>query len=139
MPLKQTQILSAAPGVHVDGNGLYLNVSRKGAKSWIFRYQLNSRRREMGLGSLAALPAPEARAKVAQLKLMVAKGVDPLAEREAERRAAEEEQRMSEAACERLQRTFRAAAERHSANFGLEILASEGVTWPPRGSRGPAR
>jgi len=40
MPLKQTQILSAAPGVHVDGNGLYLSVSRKGAKSWIFRYGL---------------------------------------------------------------------------------------------------
>ncbi|WP_371863224.1 Arm DNA-binding domain-containing protein [Novosphingobium sediminis] len=50
IPLKNTQILSAAPGMHGDGNGLYLNVTRKGAKSWIFRYQLNGKRCEVGLG-----------------------------------------------------------------------------------------
>jgi hypothetical protein len=38
--------------MHVDGNGLYLSVTPKGAKSGIFRYQLHGKRREMGLGSL---------------------------------------------------------------------------------------
>ena len=38
MTLKNTQILSAAPGVHVGGNGFYLNVTANSAKSWIFRY-----------------------------------------------------------------------------------------------------
>lgn len=36
----------------------------------------------MGLGSLVGLSAPQARAKVAQLKLQVANGIDRLAERE---------------------------------------------------------
>jgi len=38
MTLKNTQIRSAAPGMHVDGNGFYLNVTANSAKSWIFRY-----------------------------------------------------------------------------------------------------
>jgi hypothetical protein len=42
--------------MHADGNGLYLAVTGKGAKSWIFRYQLGGKRREMGLGPVMALP-----------------------------------------------------------------------------------
>lgn len=102
--------------MHVDGNGLYLCVSRSGAKSWIFRYQLNKRRREMGLGSLTTLSAPEARAMAAQLKLQVANGVDPLAERAAAREVEEQERRLAAAQHDRLQRTFRVAAEHHMAN-----------------------
>lgn len=115
MALKHTQILSAGPGMHVDGNGLYLSVTPKGAKSWIFRYQLGGKRREMGLGSLVGLSAPEARAMAAQLKVKVANGVDPLAEREAAREAAEAEARAREAEQKRQQHTFRAAAESHIA------------------------
>jgi Arm domain-containing DNA-binding protein len=37
-----------------DGNGLYLQVTRANAWSWIFRYR-NSKSREMGLGSLNAV------------------------------------------------------------------------------------
>ena len=39
------------PGMYGDGAGLWLQVSKSGAKSWIFRYDLFGRRREMGLGS----------------------------------------------------------------------------------------
>lgn len=116
MTLKNTQILSANPGMHVDGNGLYLNVASKGGKSWIFRYQIRGKRREMGLGSLVGLSAPQARAKVAQLKLQVANGIDPLAEREAERLKAHVTARAQQIDQERLQQTFRAAAESHIAN-----------------------
>lgn len=111
MALKNTQILSAAPGMHVDGNGLYLNVTRKGAKSWIFRYQLGGKRREMGLGSLVGLTAPEARAKAAQLKFQVANGIDPLAEREVERLAAEMAARAAQAEQARQTHTFQKVAE----------------------------
>ncbi len=38
-----------------DGNGLYLQVTRANARSWIFRYYRNSKSREMGLGSLNAV------------------------------------------------------------------------------------
>src|SRR6516225_8349807 len=40
------------PGMYADGGGLYLQVTEGGA-SWIYRYMLNGRAREMGLGPLA--------------------------------------------------------------------------------------
>lgn len=116
MPLTNLQIKNAPKGMHADGNGLYLAVTGKGAKSWIFRYQLGGKRREMGLGPVVALSGPEARAKVAQLKLMVANGVDPLAEREAERLAAEEAARAAELDRERQQQTFEKVAETYIAD-----------------------
>ena len=39
------------PGMHGDGGGLWLQVTPNG-RIWIFRYTLNGRAREMGLGSL---------------------------------------------------------------------------------------
>ncbi|MEY3916174.1 MAG: hypothetical protein RLZZ103_1674 [Pseudomonadota bacterium] len=54
MGLTALEIKYAKLGVHSDGNGLYLAVKSGGTKSWVFRYQLNGQRREMGLGSLNA-------------------------------------------------------------------------------------
>jgi hypothetical protein len=52
-----------APGYYADGVGLYLQVTDAGAKSWIYRYMLAKRRREMGLGALAHVSLAQARAK----------------------------------------------------------------------------
>ena len=52
---------ASKPGYHPDGNGLYLQVSPTGTKSWIFRYSLNKRPREMGLGELTLVSLAEAR------------------------------------------------------------------------------
>jgi hypothetical protein len=41
-----------AHGFYCDGGGLCLQVSRSGLKSWVFRYALNGRKRDMGLGGL---------------------------------------------------------------------------------------
>ena len=38
------------PGYFHDGGGLYLQVAPAGSKSWIFRFSLAGKRREMGLG-----------------------------------------------------------------------------------------
>lgn len=35
-------------GMHADGNNLYLNVSKYGGKSWIFKYTLGGKSVEMG-------------------------------------------------------------------------------------------
>jgi hypothetical protein len=43
-------------GMYHDGGGLYLQVSAGGAKSWIFRFMLDGRSREMGLGPVHAIP-----------------------------------------------------------------------------------
>jgi hypothetical protein len=44
-------------GMYDDGGGLYLQVSASGAKSWIFRFTLDGRAREIGLGTRSCNPA----------------------------------------------------------------------------------
>ena len=51
-----------APGMYADGGGLYLQVTPGGA-SWICRYMLKGRAREMGLGPLALFGLKEARTR----------------------------------------------------------------------------
>ena len=50
------------PGMYADGGGLYLQVTAGGA-SWVYRYMLNGRAREMGLGPLTLVSLQEARTK----------------------------------------------------------------------------
>lgn len=47
---KQVENLTE-PGTYDDGDGLRLVVKPTGRKSWLLRFQLAGRRREMGLGS----------------------------------------------------------------------------------------
>lgn len=77
-----------APGYFADGGGLYVQATAGGSKSWIFRYQIAGRRREMGLGSAALVSLADARAKALELRRTVASGVDPLEARKAEAAAA---------------------------------------------------
>jgi hypothetical protein len=78
MTLKAKQIEHAKAGMHADGAGLYLRVQASGAKSWIYRFQLNNKRCEMGIGTLDVKSAPTARAEAAQLAAQVRAGVDPI-------------------------------------------------------------
>lgn len=50
-------------GMYCDGNGLYLNVSRSGGKSWILRTTVHGKRCDFGLGSASLVTLAEARAK----------------------------------------------------------------------------
>jgi integrase len=77
-----------AAGYHADGDGLFLQVSKRGTKSWIFRYSLNRRTRDMGLGPLKSVSLADARMKAAAARILRDKGIDPLAQRDAERDAA---------------------------------------------------
>lgn len=76
--LTELKIKNAGPGNWLDERGLYLQVSKRGWKSWIFNYQLNGRRREMGLGSLADVPAKEARRRAAEARALLLAGEDPI-------------------------------------------------------------
>lgn len=75
-------VASAKTGDHADGGGLYLQVTGT-ARSWIYRYQIARRRREMGLGSALAVSLAEARQKRDQCRRQVAAGIDPLTARAA--------------------------------------------------------
>jgi hypothetical protein len=67
-----------APGLYGDGNGLYLQVSRVGSKSWLLRFRLHGRRRDMGLGALADVSLADARLKAQDARKLVAAGIDPI-------------------------------------------------------------
>ena len=68
------------PSLYPDGQGLYLQVSPSGSKSWILRYQHAGRRRYMGLGGVAAVGLADARRKALAARKMLAEGLDPLEE-----------------------------------------------------------
>lgn len=65
-------------GRYGDGDGLYLQVSDKSHKSWIFRYMKNKKSREMGLGPLDLVSLAEARLKAAECRKVLLTGVDPI-------------------------------------------------------------
>lgn len=70
-------------GYHTCAKGLYLQVSKQGTKSWLFRYTspLTKKRREMGLGSLDFVSLAEARQLAVDYKRLVIDGKDPIEER----------------------------------------------------------
>lgn len=79
-----------------DGAGLWLQVSKSGkdkngqdtyAKSWIFRFTINGKQREMGLGAVHTVTLAEARAKAKECRLLMLDGKDPLDTRKAIRLA----------------------------------------------------
>ncbi len=83
---------ASKPGLYPDGAGLYLRVARNGSKSWAFRFTLNGRPREMGLGGLTKVSLADARKKAANARRMLSDGHDPLKlrqEEEAQRAAAD--------------------------------------------------
>ena len=75
------------PAVLHDGGGLYLRVSRTATKSWVFRFQRDGRRRDMGLGPYPDISLAEARAKASSHRKQVHDGIDPLDAKETQRRA----------------------------------------------------
>jgi integrase len=100
-------IKNALPGRHADGSGLYLLVKPTGAKSWLLRIQVDGKRRDIGLGAMDAsqrtgkadesiaipilhrklLTLAEAREKAGLLRAAAKAGLDPVAERDRERRS----------------------------------------------------
>lgn len=64
--------------------GLYLNVSGVNAGSWILRYQMDGRRRRIGLGSTEMVTLAQARALAAETRIAIAEGIDPLEAKKAE-------------------------------------------------------
>jgi len=90
--LKQKQIEHARPdkGRRVilisDGGNLYLQatIAKDGAavnRSWLFRYEMDGERHDMGLGPLHTLGLADARQRALELRQQIKRGLDPLDER----------------------------------------------------------
>jgi integrase len=85
------------PGTYEDGDGLRLIVKATGRKNWVLRFQLNGKRREMGLGGYPQLDLKKARAAAYENRIQVLGGNDPLEKRQAEQAAAKEAERREQA------------------------------------------
>lgn len=71
------------PGFHAVGGvaGLHLRVSASGARSWILRAVIGSKRRDIGLGGFPDVPLAVAREKARDARAKIEQGVDPIAAR----------------------------------------------------------
>lgn len=79
-------VKNARPGRHADGAGLHLLVKPSGARSWVYRFMLNGKSRDVGLGAAGqgGMSLADARDEAAALRLRVKSGIDPLEERDRE-------------------------------------------------------
>lgn len=68
-------------GYFVDGGGLVLQISKTGSKSWLFKFDYQGKRHEMGLGSLATVNLKDAREKARLCRLKLLDGINPLLEK----------------------------------------------------------
>lgn len=101
------------PGRYCDGGGLLLQVSCSGARSWIFRFQLDGRKRDMGLGTASSIGLADARQLGAQCRAMVAKGIDPIEEQ----------------AGRRQQRALKAASALTFQECALKLIEAKRPSW----------
>ena len=92
MPKKLTNAMTplavknAKPGRHADGAGLHLLVKESGSRSWVYRFMLKGKSRDIGLGpaGLGGISLADARDARDVLRQKVKAGVDPLEERQRE-------------------------------------------------------
>jgi hypothetical protein len=75
--------LAKTPGLHSDGGGLYLRVSSITAASWVFRYMIAGKAREMGLGKYPDVSLAEARSRASAARSVKSQGNDPIDSRKA--------------------------------------------------------
>lgn len=81
-----------APGLYGDGGGLYLQVSDRKTKAWVYRFMIRGRARKMGLGDVDQVKLADARKKANAAHLLVLDGIDPIEERNARKAALAVEQ-----------------------------------------------
>jgi integrase len=80
-PLTDTQIRNCKPGPGVsrlfDGDGLYLEVTPAGGKSWRFKYRHDGKERRFSFGTWPEVSLKQARQLRKDARAQVAAGVDP--------------------------------------------------------------
>jgi len=67
-------------------SGLLLQVAATGAKTWILRTKIGTKRRSIGLGGYPGVSLADARRRAQEIKDKIAEGIDPVEERKAARR-----------------------------------------------------
>jgi integrase len=104
MKLSQTRANKITkPGRYGDGHGLYLQVTKEGNRSWVFRFERDGHERWMGLGPLRDVTLEDARDKARAARKLLWDGIDPI--------TVTNEQRAQKAKAFAGAKTFRQAAD----------------------------
>src|SRR5262245_31239244 len=104
-------------GRYAVGQNVYLQISKQGTKSWVFRYRRGDQCHHMGLGPYDLLSLAEVRDRGYQARRQLLDGVDPLEAK----RATKRQQRAAQARA----MTFKQAA--------MAYIATQEPSW--RGNR----
>ncbi|MCZ2204023.1 tyrosine-type recombinase/integrase [Bartonella sp. A05] len=83
--LSVLSIKNLSKGKYSDGAGLWLIKTASNKGRWVFRFDLNKRRREMGLGSCDDVSLKEARLKAMACRELLNQGIDPIRTRKKEK------------------------------------------------------
>lgn len=102
----------------VDGDGLYLDVTAAGVKTWRYRYRILGQREKITIGQYPAVGLAEARARHLEMAAMVARDRSPARELAQERQQTKQAGTVAE-----LSTLYRADLAKRSKNSG------EGVAW----------
>ncbi len=82
MALSAQKVKAAKPGRHGDGRGLFLYVKPSGARSWVLRYQVQGRRRDLGLGPYPDVSLAMARERASEARRLIVMGGDPITKKQ---------------------------------------------------------
>lgn len=104
------------PGSYQDGRGLILKITARGNKNWVFRYSVQGRRRDMGLGSYPKTLLKDARLAADKARLALAQDIDPLEQRHQQQQDVRAQQRKGI--------SFQTEAER--------FICTHAPSWVPR-------
>ena len=88
--LKAARLEAAARNTRIkirDGDNLMLVVRANGGASWLLEYRHEGQRKPLTIGAWPAVGLADAREAAARARAEIAKGVDPLAKKSAEKAA----------------------------------------------------
>lgn len=89
MPLSDTEIKKCRPGEKAyrvsDGSGLYVWVTPAGGKLWRWAYDFEKKEKLMSFGKYPAVSLALARQRHAEARVLLAQGIDPMAQRKVEK------------------------------------------------------
>ena len=69
--LKYKQLLHLPKGKYHDGKGLYISIPSQGRGKWSYRYRIDNKSREMGLGTFPEISIVDARQKAEDNRRLV--------------------------------------------------------------------
>jgi hypothetical protein len=124
-------VQTATPGRHLDGRGLYLEVSQDGkTKRWLYRFTSPVTHRPTEAGGIGIFPETslaDARAKADEYRSLVKQGIDPIVAKREKRAARIALQKSATTFDDALRAYVDAFADKGAAIFELDALVRRHV------------